>query len=104
MVTHDTEEAVKLGDRIALLHEGKLVQVGSPADLLFNPEQPFVADFFRKDAFALKLKLTKAKALGIEDEANPSIFELLAGDTFSADEKVAAINAYYKYEKKNSTQ
>lgn len=43
-VTHDVEEAFKLGDRIAILSEGKLVQLGTPIELLTSP----VNDFVRK--------------------------------------------------------
>jgi len=41
-VTHDVEEAFKLGDRIAILSEGKLVQLGTPIELLTNPANDFV--------------------------------------------------------------
>ncbi len=43
-VTHDVEEAFRLGDQIAVLSEGKLVQLGTPIDLLAHP----VNDFVRK--------------------------------------------------------
>ncbi len=42
-VSHDIEEAFKLGDRLAVLHEGKLVQLGSPVELLINPANEFVS-------------------------------------------------------------
>ncbi|QDY99220.1 ABC transporter ATP-binding protein [Nitratireductor mangrovi] len=46
VVTHDAEEAMRMGDRIALLKDGRLVQVG-PAETLFqNPADLFVAGFF----------------------------------------------------------
>ena len=41
-VTHDVEEAFKLGDRIAILSEGKLVQLGTPIELLTSPANEFV--------------------------------------------------------------
>jgi multiple sugar transport system ATP-binding protein len=44
-VTHDQTEAMTLGDRIALLQQGRLVQVGTPDDLYERPETPFVASF-----------------------------------------------------------
>jgi osmoprotectant transport system ATP-binding protein len=37
MVTHDVQEAFELADRVALMDKGKIVQIGTPADLLFNP-------------------------------------------------------------------
>ena len=36
-VTHDIEEALKLGDLIAVMHQGKLMQLGAPVDLLTSP-------------------------------------------------------------------
>lgn len=46
IVTHDAEEAMRLGDRIALLREGRLVQVGTGYDLYHQPSDLFVAGFF----------------------------------------------------------
>ncbi|HEU0114704.1 MAG TPA: ABC transporter ATP-binding protein, partial [Thermomicrobiales bacterium] len=45
-VTHDYLEALALGDRIAVLRQGKLVQVGSPAELWRHPADIFVAEAF----------------------------------------------------------
>jgi iron(III) transport system ATP-binding protein len=44
-VTHDQEEALTLSDRIAVLNQGKIQQLGSPQDLYQRPANPFVADF-----------------------------------------------------------
>jgi osmoprotectant transport system ATP-binding protein len=44
-VTHDIDEALVLADRIALLAGGKLVQVGTPEEILANPASDFVRDF-----------------------------------------------------------
>ena len=44
-VTHDQEEALALGDRIAVLNGGRIVQVGSPQEIYESPETRFVADF-----------------------------------------------------------
>jgi ABC-type Fe3+/spermidine/putrescine transport system ATPase subunit len=44
-VTHDQEEALTLSDRIAVINQGKLQQIGFPRDLYERPENPFVADF-----------------------------------------------------------
>ncbi|MEP3276994.1 MAG: ABC transporter ATP-binding protein, partial [Stappiaceae bacterium] len=46
IVTHDPEEAMQVADRIALMHEGKLVQVGNPEEIYLNPVSPFAARFF----------------------------------------------------------
>jgi putative spermidine/putrescine transport system ATP-binding protein len=44
-VTHDQEEALTMSDRIAVFNEGRIEQVGPPADVYERPENPFVAGF-----------------------------------------------------------
>lgn len=44
-ITHDFAEAVKLADRIAIMRGGRIVQLGSPADLLLTPADDYVASF-----------------------------------------------------------
>jgi osmoprotectant transport system ATP-binding protein len=53
-VTHDLREACRLGDRLALLHQGELVQVGPASDFLQNPADDYVRQFFL-DAAAVEL-------------------------------------------------
>ncbi|NVO65907.1 ABC transporter ATP-binding protein [Methanofollis tationis] len=48
-VTHDIDEAFKLGDRIAIMHDARLVQVGTPEDLIFNPASDVVAHMVDAD-------------------------------------------------------
>ena len=45
-VTHDTDEALKLGDRIAVLQDGEIRQVANPETILKAPATEFVADLF----------------------------------------------------------
>jgi ABC-type sulfate/molybdate transport systems ATPase subunit len=45
LVTHDYEDAAALADRIGVLVDGKLLQIGTPADLIAAPADPFVASF-----------------------------------------------------------
>ncbi|MGQ9371808.1 ABC transporter ATP-binding protein [Azospirillum sp. A39] len=46
LVTHDPEEAMFLADRIALMRDGRIVQVGCPVDLYTRPANPYAAAFF----------------------------------------------------------
>ena len=46
-ITHDLDEALKIGDKIAILKDGVLSQVGTPADILMHPADDYVADFVR---------------------------------------------------------
>ncbi|MCU0888126.1 MAG: ABC transporter ATP-binding protein [Rubritepida sp.] len=45
IVTHDAEEAMFMADRIALMREGRVVQLGTPEELYLHPASPFVATF-----------------------------------------------------------
>jgi glycine betaine/proline transport system ATP-binding protein len=44
-ITHDLNEALKLGDRIAVMKGGEIVQIGTPEDIVSNPENDYVANF-----------------------------------------------------------
>jgi len=48
-VTHDIDEAIKIGDRIAVMQDGKIVQYDTPENLLKNPASPFIESFVGKD-------------------------------------------------------
>ncbi len=54
-VTHDIFEALTLGDRIAVMHEGRIEQCGSKEEILAAPATEFVRDLFAKPATQLKL-------------------------------------------------
>ncbi|MGF7186837.1 glycine betaine/proline transport system ATP-binding protein [Desulfitispora alkaliphila] len=44
-ITHDLDEALKIGDRIALMKDGKIVQIGTPEEILMNPANEYVEKF-----------------------------------------------------------
>ena len=45
LVTHDQEEALTMADRIGVMHDGRLAQVGTPAEVYERPNSRFVAEF-----------------------------------------------------------
>ncbi len=45
-VTHDQSEALALADRIAVMHQGQIIQIGNPEEIYFTPKSSLVADFF----------------------------------------------------------
>lgn len=51
LVTHDQEEALSMSDRICIMRDGQIVQVGSPRDLYDRPKNRYVADFVGKSNF-----------------------------------------------------
>ena len=44
-ITHDILEAFRLADRIAIMREGEVIQIGRPADIVLNPVDAYVAEF-----------------------------------------------------------
>ncbi len=65
LITHDQDEALSLADRIVLLHEGRLVQVGSPQEIYDRPADAFVA------AFVGRANLLDAKVIDAETVETP---------------------------------
>lgn len=63
LVTHDVLEAVSLGNQILLMDEGKVQQVGTAKELIFQPKNPFVRQFFDSHRFELQLSVVKIEVL-----------------------------------------
>ena len=61
-ITHDLDESLKLGDHIGILNAGKLVQVGTPIDIIMNPADDYVAAFVKD---VNRAKVIKAKVIMI---------------------------------------
>jgi glycine betaine/proline transport system ATP-binding protein len=58
-ITHDFDEAIRLADRIAIMRDGRVIQVGTAEDLIVNPADPYVAEFTR-DAPRAKILTMRA--------------------------------------------
>ncbi|MCV3273688.1 quaternary amine ABC transporter ATP-binding protein [Roseobacter sinensis] len=59
-ITHDLDEAVRIGDRIAIMRDGKMVQTGTAEDIVMHPADDYVADFV---AGISRLKVVHAHAV-----------------------------------------
>lgn len=62
-VTHDMQEALKLADRICIMKDGKIVQVGTPYELIHHPVNTFVQQFVRGSHEAMNMDFSLEKAL-----------------------------------------
>ncbi|WP_420421636.1 ABC transporter ATP-binding protein [Simkania sp.] len=71
-VTHDLFEAVAIGDRIALMDKGKLVQIATPREFIENPPSAFADQFVGKHRFQLSL-LTKPIVDYVEKETHHEV-------------------------------
>src|SRR5699024_11178085 len=58
-VTHDMKEAIKLADRICLMNQGKIIQLGTPEDIMSNPNNKFVQNFVGETALDFDFHLEK---------------------------------------------
>jgi osmoprotectant transport system ATP-binding protein len=103
MVTHDVQEAFELGDRICLMDKGKIVQNGTPADLLFKPANSFVKDFLKEQRLQLEFKSVRLSDIDHEaerthkDETVWDAMEKFKGDDKHVKEFEEMISAFYKY-------
>src|SRR5207249_9204111 len=79
LVTHDFEDAAALADRIGVLSEGTLRQLGTPADLLGAPADPFVARLAGANVLSGVAARTASGLTGILLDAGPTIFAADAG-------------------------
>ena len=59
-ITHDLDEAVRIGHRIAIMRDGRVVQIGTAEDIVMNPADDYVADFV---AGISRLKVVRAHAV-----------------------------------------
>jgi len=59
-ITHDLDEAVKVGHRIAIMRDGKVIQIGTPEEIVMNPKDSYVADFVKGIS---RLEVVKAKSI-----------------------------------------
>ena len=59
-ITHDLDEAIRIGHRIAIMKDGVIVQIGSPEEIVMNPADDYVREFVQGIS---KLKLVKAHSI-----------------------------------------
>ncbi|HEX9435610.1 MAG TPA: ABC transporter ATP-binding protein [Candidatus Limnocylindria bacterium] len=72
-VTHDIDEAIKMGDRVAVLQAGRLVQYAPPAELLERPANDFVAKFVGADRGLKRLSLIAVADLDLRKVATARV-------------------------------
>jgi ABC-type Fe3+/spermidine/putrescine transport system ATPase subunit len=73
LVTHDQQEAFTMADRVAVMHQGRLQQVGNPNELYATPQSEFVATFLGKGAL-LDAKVLEARPDHVDVQAHGGQF------------------------------
>ncbi len=89
-ITHDLDEALRLGDKIAILRDGKLVQQGTPVDILLNPSDDYVEAFVKN--------VNRASALTVDTVMQPQSLRISTdtiGEAISQMRHAKAEHAYF---------
>ena len=105
MVTHDVQEAFEQGDRICLMDKGKIVQTGTPSELLFKPVNKFVKDFLNEQRLQLEFKAIKPppppeggafELHGVIIPGDVSLWWILEQFKFSENESISILDHQHK--------
>jgi len=95
-ITHDLDEAVRIGDRIAIMRDGRVVQIGTPESIVMHPADDYVADFV---AGISRLKVVRAHAVMQPWDAHSGADVADDAPCFSADDNLSSlIEAAIHYE------
>ncbi|WP_291384035.1 ATP-binding cassette domain-containing protein, partial [Achromobacter sp. UBA5777] len=87
-ITHDLDEALRLGNRIAILKDGELVQEGTPEDILLNPANDYVQSFLQD--------VNRTKVLNATHAVNPARLTLtMRSRPAHAVDRMSALNYEY---------
>jgi glycine betaine/proline transport system ATP-binding protein len=88
-ITHDLDEALRIGDRIAILKDGKLIQEGAPADILLTPADDYVESFVKD--------VNRARALTVQTVMQPVPQRLTAKTISGALEQMRGFKENFGY-------
>jgi glycine betaine/proline transport system ATP-binding protein len=83
-ITHDFDEAIRLADRIAIMKDGEVIQIGTPEQLVVNPATDYVAEFTR-DVDRAKVISARSLMRALDESEH--------GGTVSPDAKIASFSA-----------
>lgn len=72
-ITHDLSEALRLGDRIALMRDGEIVQLGTPEEIVANPADDYVRDFVRDVPREQVITVRRAMRPAVSPEADSGV-------------------------------
>ena len=88
-ITHDLDEALRIGDHIAILKDGKLSQVGTPPEILLTPADDYVAEFVRD--------VNRARVLTVDTVMKPPKARLTGENIERALEEMRRLGVQYGY-------
>ncbi|SMO70276.1 osmoprotectant transport system ATP-binding protein [Chryseobacterium rhizoplanae] len=113
LVTHDVQEAFDLGHKICLMDQGKIIQTGTPKEMLYQPNNDFVKNFFAKNRLLLEYKVARLKDMTsliegsrfyeeLQFSENSSVWDALqqlSADTLLSEDYENLVKAFNEYRK-----
>jgi osmoprotectant transport system ATP-binding protein len=113
LVTHDVQEAFDLGHKICLMDQGKIIQTGTPKEMLYQPNNDFVKNFFAKNRLLLEYKVARLKDMSsliegsrfyeeLQFSENSSVWDALqqlSADTLLSEDYENLVKAFNEYRK-----
>jgi len=113
LVTHDVQEAFDLGHKICLMDQGKIIQTGTPKEMLYQPNNDFVKNFFAKNRLLLEYKVVRLKDMSsliegsrfyeeLQFSENSSVWDALqqlSADTLLSEDYENLVKAFNEYRK-----
>ncbi len=81
-ITHDLDEAVRVGHRIAIMREGAVIQVGTPEEIVISPADDYVAEFVKGIS---KLKVVTAKSIMQKPESDEFFHDIIGHERVHQD-------------------
>jgi glycine betaine/proline transport system ATP-binding protein len=84
-ITHDFDEAIRLADRVAIMKDGEIIQIGTPEELVLHPATEYVAEFTRD--------VQRSKVMSAASIMRPVLSSTDYGGTVSAKDKVSTFSA-----------
>lgn len=104
-VTHDIDEALLLADRICVMNHGEIVQIDSPENIVLNPKNEFVKDFFKGEGMltilSRKPAVDYAESKKIDDlplDKEATLREVLLEMLVSGKDRVSLVNGSISWE------
>ncbi|MDR6464717.1 ABC transporter ATP-binding protein [Chryseobacterium sediminis] len=113
LVTHDVQEAFDLGHKICLMDQGKIIQTGTPKEMLYQPNNDFVKNFFAKNRLLLEYKVARLRDMTsliegsrfyeeLKFSENSSVWDALqqlSADTLLSEDYENLVKAFNEYRK-----
>ena len=103
-ITHDLDEALKIGERISILRDGSIVQDDTPQKIILNPSDDYVSDFIKdiNRSRVIKAKSIITKSISIKKENVPIVdSEMVLEEVL---QEITKTKYYFVYVKDNNNK